>query len=221
MAIVPTDDPTAYRMLIIDAGSGELHHELVLDSDHPAGFTIYGHPTGEGFVVDAGRGQDGTDLWSVQVSDGQVAVTPSDTWQRVFADFSADGTEILTAPHSGEDLEVFSWPDWTPQAVLSGEAVFAMEGNYPADRFDFFAVYLTSRSILAKSTEYGEMVVVDRQSGSPTHRLSLPGLEADEDGATPIQSFTLIGRSHLLTWSWEEGVSSMDIWLLPEPLHRA
>lgn len=218
VAIVSTEDPTAYRLLIVDAAAGELHHELVLHSDHPAGFTLNGHPTGGGFVVDAGRGQDGTDLWSVQVSDGTVTVTSAATFERVFADFSPDGTEVLTTPHNGTDLEIFAWPDWTPLVALSGEAVFATDGNQPVDSFDYFAAYLTSRSILAKSTEYGGMVVVDRLTGNPTHRLLLPGLEADEDGATPIKSFALIGRTHLLTWSWSPGGSSMDIWSLPEDL---
>jgi len=218
VAIVPTEDPTAYRLLIVDAATGEVHHELVLQSDRPAGFTLIGHPTGGGFVVDAGRGQDGTDLWSVQVSDGTVTVSPADTFERVFADFSPDGTEVLTSPHHGTDLEIFAWPDWTPLAVLPGEAVFATDGNEPVDSFDYFAAYVTSRGILAKSTEYGGMVVVDRVTGNPTHRLLLPGLEADDDGATPIQSFALIGRTHLITWSWTQGASTMDIWSLPEDL---
>lgn len=218
VAITPTEDPATYRVLIIAADTGEVRHDLRLDCDHPAGFTVYGHPTGEGFVVDAGRGQDGSDLWSVQASEGQITATPSETWQRVFADYSPDGTEILTTPQYGDDLEIFSWPDWTSQAVVSADAVFARDGNDPVDRFDFFAAYLTPRSILAKSTEYGGMVVIDRRTGTPQQRLSLAGLEADEDGVTPIQSFALLGRAHLLTWSWEQGTSSMDIWPLPDSL---
>jgi len=218
VAIIPTEDPATHRMLIIDTETGGFDHDVVLDSDHPAGFTIYGHPIGQGFVVEAGRGQDGTDLWSVQASEGRINVTSSGTWQRVFADFSPDGTEILTTPHYGDDLEIFSWPDWTPRAAVSADAVFAKDGNDPVDRFDFFAAYLTPHRILAKSTEYGGMVVIDRQAGTPQQRLSLAGLAADEDGVTPIQSFALLGGAHLLTWSWEQGTSSMDIWPLPESL---
>ena len=209
VAVRPTVDPTRYLVSIIGA-AGEQVGEFELSSDHPSGFMISGHPLGQGFTVDAGRGQDGADMWSFRHDGSEWVVSRSATEDRIFAGFSPDGTEMVTTPHWRSDLVIHSWPSWTEVATLPAKGVFSAEGDHLTDYFDYFAVFLTGDTIVAMSTEHGALVVINRHSGQPVYRLELPGRESNDEGERSIESFALMNSGHLTT-----GGSGTDIWAVP------
>lgn len=170
------------RLAILDLAHGSKTKllELSADEDDPEGFHAIGRPDHMGGAFDGGYGQDGSEIWRVGLSSGsRIEVKKMDTVDRVLADISPSGDELLTTPHTTEHLAVFRWNDLKEVARLSRTEVFQMESDkndLTADRFDFNAWFLGANRILAR-TRQGRLLVIDRAAMKVMHQLVVPGFE--------------------------------------------
>jgi hypothetical protein len=153
----------AAELAIVDITNGsESRREPLIDEiGGPEGFHAMTHRGGLGGALDGGYGQDGSQIWRITASAGRPLITPLGTLDRVLADLSPNGDELLTTPHFGGGLIVYRWDDLAEAARLERAEVFDLEDELTADRFDFDASFLSSDRLLAM-TRQRRLLVIDR-----------------------------------------------------------
>jgi hypothetical protein len=198
--------PTGYsqvpdaRLVILDPSSGVKGKQLELsaEQDSPEGFHAVSRSDHLGGAIDAGYGQDGSEIWRVALgNDGRIGVRRMSTIDRVLADISPSGGEILTTPHDSQHLSIYSWRDLKEIASLAREDVFALESdgnNYTADNFGFYAWYVGNDRILAL-TRQGRLLLIDRGPIKVLHQLVIEGFNDEITDVTVLDSARLVVRS--------------------------
>lgn len=165
------------ELAIVDIADGSESRERLIDEiGDPAGFHAITRPDGRGGALDAGYGQDGSQIWRITPSAGRPEVTPLGTFDRILADLSPKGDEILTAPHVSGGLIVYRWDDLSEAARLERAEVFEEEDELTADRFDFYAYFLSSVRLLAL-TQQGRLLLIDRVSMTVESQVVPDGLD--------------------------------------------
>jgi hypothetical protein len=160
----PAPSVETAELAIVDIGNGsESRERLTDDYGDPEGFHGITRRGGQGGALDAGYGQDGSMIWRITPSATRPAVTSLGTFDRVLADLSPRGDEILTTPHSDGGLIVYRWDDLAETARLEAADVFEEDDDLTADRFDFSASFL-SGDRLVSMTQQGRILLIDRVS---------------------------------------------------------
>ncbi len=179
----------AAALAVVDIADGsESHREPLVDAwANPAGFHAISRRGGEGGALDAGYGQDGSRIWRITPSAGPPRVSLLEPFDRVLADLSPNGDEVLTTPHSDGGLIVYRWGDLTEAARLEPAEVFDQSDEQTADRFDFYAYFLSSDRLLAM-TEQGRLLVIDRRAMRVEYQVMPRGFDiiGYDDGGHPV-----------------------------------
>ena len=168
------------ELALLDMRTGaELARHSFPDSwDSPQGFHAVARGDGRSGAVDAGYGQDGSQIWRLLTdAQGRVQLTAMDTFDRILADISPAGDEILTAPHDTTDLVVYRWDDLVEVARLESARLFEQptdESDSTSDGLDYEAWYLGSDKLLAL-TRQGRLLVADRSLMHLEHQLVVTG----------------------------------------------
>ena len=195
--VVPTAPAAAGRfqvnsveLALLDIGTGaELARHTFPDSwKSPQGFHAVARGDGRSGALDAGYGQDGSQIWRLLMdAQGGVQLTAMDTSNRILADISPAGDEILTAPHDTTDLVVYRWDDLVEVARLETGRLFEPptdDYDSTSDWLDYQAWYLGSDKLLAL-TRQGRLLVADRARMHIEHQLVVAGFNIvgfDEGG---------------------------------------
>lgn len=146
---------------------------MVLESSAPEGFLVRAHPSQEGVVIDAGRGQDGTDLWTARRESDGLTIHRLGRHDQAFSEFLSDGT-LLLLPHTGDTVSISSWPDLTEIAHMSNSDVFARPLQEGGDGFSWCGFPVEDRYLLLMTIQ-GRLVLVDRQQPKPIAEVRIPG----------------------------------------------
>lgn len=172
--VVTEAPPDRHRLMVIDCQDWREIFSAVLESSSPEGFSLWGHPSQQGVVIDAGRGQDGTDLWTARREPEGLAIHRLDRDDQAFSGaFLNDGT-LLVLPHTGETVSVYSWPNLEELAHLPNSDVFAIPLQEGGDGFDWCGFPIEDRYLMLKTVQ-GRLVLVDRRHRVAIAEVRLPG----------------------------------------------
>jgi hypothetical protein len=171
----------AARLTALDPSNGSKIRQLQLNAeeDSPEGFHAIARPDLRGGGIDAGYGQDGSEIWRVAITgQGGIEVTKMDTIDRVLSDISPSGDELLTTPLDSEHLAIFRWTDLAEIAVLRRADVFDVDADegITSDSFDFDAWYLGADHILAR-TRQGRLLGIERNTMTARYQLAVDGFD--------------------------------------------
>jgi hypothetical protein len=126
----------AHRVLLIGV-DGTVRDEITLEVAD-AGVTALPHPYDGSVLLDAGEGQDGSEIFRVRVVDGRLDAV-SILGDAIAADFSPSGDRLLVTPHpsfTDEGVRVLSWPDLEPIAAIDDGILADADADADADDTD-------------------------------------------------------------------------------------
>lgn len=211
-----TGSPDRNTLVVIDPVGWQVVATLILASDRPEGFGLFPHPTGDGLVVNAGRGQDGTDLWLVRLTATGLDVRGLPDAGRMFGSFLDHG-RILLLPHTSDSVDVVSWPDGeVVSRVRSADVlVAAPDGTIDHFLYDGFAPDGRHAVLL---TYGGRLVIVDLDRSAAVAEVRVPGFgwTGPHEPPTPdLSSIRPLGG----TWFVADHEQRLDwsIWSVPMP----
>ena len=172
--VVTETAPDHHRLMVIDCEEWEEAASAVLASRSPEGFLVWASPSGDGVVIDAGRGQDGTDLWTAR-RDGQgLTLRRLARDDQTFSGSFFDDGSLLMLPHTGDTLSVYSWPDLAESAQLSNSEVFAVPLRKGGDAFSWYGFPIEDRYLLLMTVQ-GRLILIDHGRWEPIAEVRVPG----------------------------------------------
>ncbi len=162
----------------------------VMEDDGAYNYTFHDTPDDNQLLIAAAAGQDDALLYLAALHGDQIIITElSQCRDRIFGSFSPDGQEFVTAPHYGEGMELFSFPELNRIAQLEQAELFEGRDEYPSeedeDSLDYTVLHASNDTLLA-FTRFGRLLLIDRQTLSCTGELT-------PEGCT-IQAYDLHGR---------------------------
>lgn len=197
---------TTHRVLLIDPGLGAVLDETVLDVADAGVFAV-AHPADGSVLLDAGEGQDGSQVFMVRDIGGQISV------QHVLEDvviggFSPDGDRLLILPHPSYEgpATVVSWPGLDPIGTASPQAA-----GISGDMFDLYGCFLDTDRVLLKTME-DRLVLASGDLAALTQvSLSTPSPGKDYR----IGLILGLGPNLFAAELWAEGHKTTTVWELP------
>lgn len=172
--VVTETPPDRHRLMVIDCERWEEVASAVLESQSPEGFLVWAHPSGNGVVIDAGRGQDGTDLWTARRDGDGLAIRRLGRDDQAFSGAFFDDGSLLLLPHTGDTLGIYSWPDLVELAHLSNSDVFAVALTEGGDEFSWCGFPVEDRYLLLMTVQ-GRLVLVDHRQWELIAEIRIPG----------------------------------------------
>ncbi len=143
----PVDGP--HRVVLIDLGTGAVLDETIVEV-FDAGMSATPHPTDGSVVLDAGEGQDGSQVFVVRIDgDGERLVVEKKAEDVVVSGFDSTGERLLITPHPNlaDRVAVLAWPSLD---VLA-EAYHDELGCVP----DFYGCFVDDDCILLRTYDDG------------------------------------------------------------------
>ena len=184
--VVTETPPDRHQLVVIDCEGYEEVACAVLESQSPEGFLVWAHPSGNGVVIDAGRGQDGTDLWTARRDGDRLAIRRLDRDDQAFSGAFFDDGSLLVLPHTGDTLGVYSWPDLVELAHLSNSDVFAVPLTDGGDAFDWCGFPIEDRYLLLMTVQ-GRLLLVDHHQWNPIAEVRIPGYGWRSTGSPAVR----------------------------------
>lgn len=131
-------------------------------------------------MVDAGRGQDGTDLWLVRPTSSVLDVEAVPDAGRLVGSF-LDDHRLLLLPHDVPGLAVMDWPSGELRSAVPEEDVLVPDADGTTDLLlpDGFAIDDRLAVVLSYG---GRLVVVDIARTAPVAEVRIPGFGWTHDG---------------------------------------
>jgi hypothetical protein len=162
--------------LVIDWESRSEIASTTLKSSSPEGFLLWAHPSGQGVVIDAGRGQDGTDLWTACLGPDSLAIHQLARDDQAFGGgFLSDGT-LLALPHTGDTVSIYSWPNLSELGHLANRDLFVAPLAEGGDGFYWDGFPIEDRYLLLMTIQ-GRLVLVDHRKWRAVAEVRIPGYE--------------------------------------------
>lgn len=114
---------TTHRVLLIDPRSGAILDEIILDGVADAGVFAIANPADGSVLLNAGEGQDGSEVFTVRDTSSQIRIEHL-LENVVTSGFSPDGDRLLVLPHPSFEgpAIVASWPSMDPIGTASPQA---------------------------------------------------------------------------------------------------
>jgi hypothetical protein len=175
-----------HRVHLIDGARGEIVDTVDLDVTD-VGVTALPHPTDGTVLLDAGEGQNGSQVFAARADGDRLSVEPFLT-NVVTADFSPSGDRLLLMPHPSFD-SVVSLVDWPSRRIVRTLAIEELEVG--EDSFDIYGCFVGADGVLVKTFESGLFLLADGLSEVVQVHLALDQ-NAEDDGET-AETGTLIG----------------------------
>jgi hypothetical protein len=153
-------------------------------------YRFFGTPNNNKVFIDLAAGQDGSRLLEAQVVDKEIQL--KEYYQcsdRAMGNFSPTGKEIVFAPQFENEIEIFSFPEMEKIVGIEQEELFESRDEFPGANLDRvrYIVYYLSATTLMVMTEYGRLLLIDRNSLRCTGEIILDGFN--------INAFDHIGNT--------------------------
>lgn len=198
-----------HRVVLLDLAGTILDEREVTDVADAGAFTS-AHPTDGSVIVEFGMGQDGSEVYRIQVDDDRISVRH--LLQNVVAcGFSPDGARLLIVPHPSFDTNpsALRWPELDP----CGEGTTSSAGLRDDAAFDHYGCYLSSDRVLLKTVEHGLLLGTrDLDSLVPIELPGTPPIGEQFD----IGLILGINRGRFAASLWQEGQNRATVWRLPD-----
>jgi hypothetical protein len=175
LLVVTVPESDRHRTLLLDPRTGRVLDEAFVDADDAVAF-LTPHPTEPVVMVELAMGQDGSQLFRVDVDGTSLRIAEVLQGEEpVFAGFHPHGDRMLIAPHPNdpECLRVFSWPSLDEVARLTAGEIDAEQG------FGLAACWVDDDRIAAYATA-DALIIVDAELQKP-QRVELP-IDLREEG---------------------------------------
>lgn len=167
-------------LVAVGLSSGAIRARTALCEGAPEGSHLVGAPTGDGFLVSVGFGQDGSAIWGGRRSGDGFELRMSPEEDGAVTDVAPSGREFVTVPHDpAGDVCVFDWDSLLPVGRLRAEELFAWDDGYPGDTDDGFdddGWYLDDEHLLIP-TRQGRLLVVTREGLRVDYEVGLEGFD--------------------------------------------
>lgn len=166
---------SANRVLLLDPAAREVVDEVQLVLDD-ARISLIVHPRDGSVLLDAGMGQDGSQLFAARVASRRLSVTP--VLQNVVAGgFDPAGDRLLLVPHVsyGPEASVVEWPSLTRVAAIAPG-----RDGLADDPFYFYGCFLDQDEVLLTAEQPDGLVpVICSGDLAPRAMVTLPGYGSD------------------------------------------
>jgi hypothetical protein len=194
----------AHRVLLIDPAAGEPLDEGMLDVSD-AGVMAIPHPSDGTAVLDAGEGQDGSQVFAVTAAHDKLAIRPL-AENVVVGGFDPGGSRLLLTPHPSypSEVSVVTWPE-----LHSVRTVTAGDAGVGNDDFDLYGFFLDEKNVLLKTVE-GRMALFNRDLQF-TATVNLAGELPD---ASVIETVMGTGPGLFAAEVWQGDSRSAFVWRL-------
>lgn len=167
--------PTANHVLLLDPAAREVVDEVQLALDD-AYMSLIMHPRDGSVLLEAGMGQDGSQLFAAHLARGRLSVTP--VLENVnIGGFDPAGERLLLVPHvsGGEEATVVAWPSLTPVAAIAPG-----RNGLADDPFSFYGCFLDHDEVLLTTGHPdGLRPVICSGDLAPRALVTLPGYGSD------------------------------------------
>jgi hypothetical protein len=171
---------------LIDSPSGQIVDTVDLDVTD-AGVAALRHPFDGTVLLNAGEGQDGSQVFLARAEGDRVSVERI-LANVVTADFSPAGDRLLLMPHPGFD-SVVSLVDWPSRRTARTLAIEELELG--EESFDIYGCFVGADGVLVKTEGSGLFLLEGGLAGVVQVHLALDQ-NPEEDGET-AQVGALIG----------------------------
>lgn len=198
---------TTHRVLLIDPRPGAILDETILDGVADARVFAIANPADGSVLLDAGEGQDGSEVFTVRDTSSQIRIEHL-LENVVTSGFSPDGDRLLILPHpsfKGPAI-VASWPGMDPIGTASPEAAGIND-----DAFDLYGCFLDTGRVLLKTVEDRLLLASGDLAALTQVSLTAP---------TPGKNYSIglilgLGPNLFAAELWTDGQKTTTIWELP------
>jgi hypothetical protein len=166
---------SANRVLLLDPAAREVVDEVQLALNN-AGISVIVHPRDGSVLLDAGMGQDGSQLFAARIASQRLSVSP--VLENVVAcGFDPAGDRLLLVPHVsyGPEASVVAWPSLTRVAAITPG-----RNGLADDPFYFYGCFLDQDEVLLTTVHSdGLRPVICSGDLAPRALVTLPGYGPD------------------------------------------
>ena len=164
---------------VMNAETFDIIDKVQIPDHNYNAYSFFDTPSPDMIILQSAAGQDEGFLFSIQLVNGAIKMIQIEAgYDRVMGSFSPDGTELVTAPHYNEEIEVLSFPDFNLLRSVEQDILWESPGNFTSendeDAVDYVVFYLNNESIVVK-TRWGRFLVLNRQSLKLEAELMLEG----------------------------------------------
>jgi hypothetical protein len=198
---------TTHRVLLIDPRSGAILDETILDGVVDAGVFAIANPADGSVLLDAGEGQDGSEVFTVRDASSQIRIEQL-LENVVISGFSPDGDRLLVLPHPSFEgpAIVASWPSMDPIGTASPQAAGIND-----DAFDLYGCFLDTGRVLLKTVEDRLLLASGDLAALTQVSLTAP---------TPGKNYSIglilgLGPNLFAAELWTDGQKTTTVWELP------
>jgi hypothetical protein len=167
--------PSANRVLLLDPAAREVVDEVQLALNN-ASISVIAHPRDGAVLLDAGMGQDGSQLFAARVASQRLSVSLV-LENMVACGFDPVGDRLLLVPHvsCGPEASVVAWPSLTQVAAITPG-----RNGLADDPFYFYGCFLDQDEVLL-TTEHSDGLrpVICSGDLDPQALVTLPGYGPD------------------------------------------
>ncbi len=218
------DTWTEAMLTVLDPASGAalFEQEITGDVGH---YYLFPLPDQAGALIDVACGQDGSFLHLARLTGAGLTVEGYPLDDRTMPSLSPGGGEFATGAHSGDAVEVHSFPGGQVAASIEGRVIFAADdlGGEFGDEIGYQAIFLDDDHLLA-DTRFGRLLLIDRRTmqligtvwppGYSLRGYDQRGKETDDPGSIlayegGLTSLHSAGAGRVLM-----GYKSATLWLL-------
>ena len=199
-------ETTAY---LLDLGAATVTSQLRLEVAD-AGTSAVPHPTDPVVLLDAGEGQDGSQVFAATVGGAEVHGRRL-LENVVAAGFSPAGDLLLVTPHPSFEpvVRLLDWPSLSEVARLT-----AADLGWPDDELDLHGCFLDDDLVLLSTVEHGPVLTDGRLQ--PVARLDLSEGSPGPDAETT--SLLGVAERRFAVELWSEGQHRAGLWSVPPGL---
>lgn len=198
---------TTHRVLLIDPRSGAILDEIILDGVADAGVFAIANPADGSVLLNAGEGQDGSEVFTVRDTSSQIRIEHL-LENVVTSGFSPDGDRLLVLPHPSFEgpAIVASWPSMDPIGTASPQAAGIND-----DAFDLYGCFLDTGRVLLKTVEDRLLLASGDLAALTQVSLTAP---------TPGKNYSIglilgLGPNLFAAELWTAGQKTTTVWELP------
>jgi len=198
-----------HRVLLLDL-AGEMLDEREVPEVVDAGAFASAHPADGSMIVEFGMGQDGSEIYRIDVGGDQIAL--DHVLQNVVAcGFSPDGERLLVLPHPSfpSNPSALRWPGLARCGEVTSSSTITSEGA----AYDHYGCYLASDRVLLKTVEHG--LVLGNRDLDQLVPIELPGIPPIGE-TFDIGLILGINRRRFAAALWDDGYNRTTVWTLPD-----
>jgi hypothetical protein len=203
-------DGGGHRALLIDRATAEIFDTVEVDVAD-AGMAALPHPSDGTVLLDAGEGQDGSEVFLAR-ADGDRLTVELVLTNVIAADFSSDGTRLLLMPHPSFD-SVVTLVDWPSRRTLRTMAIEELEVG--EESFDVYGCFVGADGVLVKTAGSGLFLLADGLAEALQVHLALDQ-NAEEDGETAeVETLVGLGPDTFAVDLARDDGRTATVWRLP------